>query len=175
MLCWCAWAHIPTSSRAPSTYKEKVTPIGRMFTASLANLVIKMWDCKFTELAWRTGIHIKLFVRYVDDCRVFLNGVKRGWIWKDGTVVFSQKEYEDDEDSRQNTIKRRTRLITGMVCSLAINLKFTCEDCTQFEDNTLPILDTALWVEQGKVQYRNLTKLYLKRFMFMNEINCTEI
>ena len=32
-------------------------------------------------------------------------------------------------------------------------MKFTGEDCTQYEDSTLPTLDTALWVENGVVQH----------------------
>ena len=129
-------------------------PIGMRFTASLANLVMKMWDCYFTNLAIESGIKILLYVRYVDDCRVFLRGVKRGWIWERGRVSFSDHEFENDGTSREHTIKRTTRLLTGMMCSLAENLKFTGEDSTQFCDNTLPTLDTALWVQDGLVQYK---------------------
>ena len=69
-------------------------PIGMRFTASLANLVMKMWDCRFTQIAENLGIKIKLFVRYVDDCRVFLRGIKRGWKWERGRLVFSKEEYD---------------------------------------------------------------------------------
>ena len=61
--------------------------------------------------------------------------------------------YDEDGDSKHHTIVRTTKLITGMMCSLAENLKFTGEDCTQQEDSTLPTLDTALWVENGVVQH----------------------
>ena len=43
-------------------------PIGMRFTASLANRVMKMWDCYFTNLATRSGIKVLLYVRHVDDC-----------------------------------------------------------------------------------------------------------
>ena len=54
-------------------------PIGMRFTASLANIVIKMWDRKWTELLEREEINYSLYVRYVDDGRTFLPVFNEGW------------------------------------------------------------------------------------------------
>ena len=124
------------------------------FTASLANLVMKMWDCKFAELTDKLGINIKLYVRYVDDCRIFLYNIKKGWIWSEDKIVFSESEFERDDDSIESATRRTTELMTGMMCYIAENLKFTGEDSTQFDDETLPTLDTALWVQNGVVQHK---------------------
>ena len=65
-------------------------PIGMRFTASLANLVMKMWDSAFLELAENEGLNIKLYLRYVDDCRAFLKAIKRGRIWSGDKICFSE-------------------------------------------------------------------------------------
>ena len=129
-------------------------PIWMRFTVSLANLVMKMWDCAFATLAEKTGVRIKLFLRYVDNCIVFLNGFKRGWMWDRKRITFSMEEYERDQESYHHTVRRTKKLITGMMCSIAYKLRVIGEDCTQFEDNTLPTLDTALWVENGRIEYK---------------------
>ena len=45
-------------------------PIGMWFTATLANLIMKLWDEKWVELMMREDLVFDLFIRYVDDCRV---------------------------------------------------------------------------------------------------------
>ena len=65
-------------------------PIGMRFTASLANLAMKMWDDAFMRLAKRERVHIDLYLRYMDDCRAFLKAIKRGWIWTGDRLCFSE-------------------------------------------------------------------------------------
>ena len=68
------------------------------FTASLANIVMKVWDIAFRELLQREGIIVKLYLRYVDDCRPFLNAINRGWVWNGSRLVFSEEEYRKAEE-----------------------------------------------------------------------------
>ena len=111
-------------------------------TASLANLVMKMWDYAFLKLAERErereGVKIKLYLRYIDDCRAFLKAIKKGWVWRDNKICFSKNEYDADGDTEEDKIKRTTKLITGMKCAKTDNIRFTGEDSTQFCDATLP-------------------------------------
>ena len=116
-------------------------PKGLRFTASLANLV------GLLGLTKKEGIEVKLYLRYVDDCRTFLRAIKKGWIWSGSRICFSEREFNRDEDTEKDKVERMTRLITGMVCSITDNLRFTGEDSTQFQDATLPTLDTTLCVE----------------------------
>ena len=46
--------------------------MGMGSTASLANAVMKQWDCAWIELANIEGLVVDMFVRYVDDCRILL-------------------------------------------------------------------------------------------------------
>ena len=47
-------------------------PIGLRSTASLAALIMKLWDVSWMQLMKREGIEILEFSRYVDDARNFL-------------------------------------------------------------------------------------------------------
>ena len=53
-------------------------PIGMRFTASLANLIMKIWDQKWLELLRREGINHLMYVRYVDDCRLVVPLITKG-------------------------------------------------------------------------------------------------
>ena len=68
-------------------------PIGMRFTASLANLVMKMWDQRWTQLLTREGIVWKLYVRYVDNCRLILPSINRGWVWNGYGFEFVRSEF----------------------------------------------------------------------------------
>ena len=46
--------------------------IGLRSTASLASLVMKIWDVVWMNLLEAESIDILLYMRYVDDCRDFL-------------------------------------------------------------------------------------------------------
>ena len=52
-------------------------PIGMRATASLANVIMKVYDQCWRKLLRRENIVVDLFVRYVDDCRMFLSPISR--------------------------------------------------------------------------------------------------
>ena len=56
-------------------------PIGMRFTASLANLVMKMYDKAWCDLLERENIFYHMYLRYMDDVRLFLPSLNRGWSW----------------------------------------------------------------------------------------------
>ena len=76
-------------------------PIGMRFTASLANLVMKKWDQKWTQLLDREGIKYHLYVRYVDDCRLVLPALNKGWVWNGNQFVYSVDNHGVDSQSIQ--------------------------------------------------------------------------
>ena len=126
-------------------------PIGMRFTASLASVVMKFWDIKWIELLRRENIKFDMYLRYVDDCRLFLPIINKGWAWKNNMMVYSDQQRIDDECSQEPDISRTTKIITAAMCSLTRFLVFTGEDCMMFEGRKLPTLDTSLWVEDNKV------------------------
>ena len=123
------------------------------FTASLANVVMKHWDKMWVKLLRREGVLFDLFIRYVDDCRLFMPSLNPGWIWSGTEFRYSKDQREKDEKEGITFVQRTTREITKAMCSLTDFLKFTGEDCSMFEDATLPTLDTAVWLEGGRVKH----------------------
>ena len=125
-------------------------PIGMRFTASLANVVMKMWDKKWVELMEEAGLEFDLFLRYVDDCRLFLPAINKGWVWEGDKFTFKRELMLNDEENDAYT----TREITKAMCSLVGFLKFTGEECGMFTDKKLPTLDTSLWVKDGRIEFQ---------------------
>ena len=129
-------------------------PIGMRFTAALASIVMKMWDLWWEKLMEREGLWWDLYVRYVDDCRLFLPSISKGWFWNGTKFSFSREREEEDIAIGLSDEQRTTKIISEAMCSLVEFLKFTGEDSSMFDDNTLPTLDTALWVSEGQVKYK---------------------
>ena len=69
-------------------------PIGMRFTAALASVVMKMWDSCWIKLMKREGLMWDLYARYVDDCRLFIPSINKGWFW-DGSGFKYSKMRED--------------------------------------------------------------------------------
>ena len=63
-------------------------PIGMRATASLANVIMKVWDVAWCSLMKREGIKMDMVVRYVDDCRVFIPCLNEGWFWENNSFQF---------------------------------------------------------------------------------------
>ena len=101
----------------------------------------------------REEIIIDLFVRYVDDCRLFLTAINEGWRWVDSNFVFDWKWRKEDLASGETDSERTTRQLTLAMCSLVPFLKFTGEECGMFENNTLPTLDTQIWCDGERVKF----------------------
>ena len=130
--------------------QQRGGPIGMRFTASLANLVMKRWDRKWCQLLQREGIQHLMYVRYVDDCRLVLPALTKGWKWNGTGFVFTGCSDEEVgmPDAHYTTVE-----IAKAMCSLVTFLKFTGEDESMFPNSRLPTLDTELWVENGLIKY----------------------
>ena len=153
----CMSTHI--YSFGPNLYLQCTGgPIGMRFTASLANLVMKEWDKAWINLLNREKIDFDLFLRYVDDCRLFMRSLEPGWIWEKGTFVYSHMQEIDDHSNGVTSTQRTTREITKAMCEMTEFLVFTGEDCSMFTDGYLPTLDTSLKVKEGQIQYKFFEK-----------------
>ena len=71
-------------------------PIGMRFTASLAGVVMKMWDKAWYNLMEREGLSHLLFLRYVDDVRLILPALNKGWYWNGENFEYSDDRKEID-------------------------------------------------------------------------------
>ena len=73
-------------------------PIGLRSTASLASLVMKIWDLCWRQLLDEENIDLISYMRYVDDARNFARPLAEGWRWSglNGRFEFSKKHEEED-------------------------------------------------------------------------------
>ena len=51
------------------------------FTANLASVVMNFWDIKWVELLKHERVVFDMHLRYVDDRRLFLPIIDKGWGW----------------------------------------------------------------------------------------------
>ena len=132
-------------------------PIGLRSTASLASLIMKIWDICWQELMDRELIEILKYVRYVDDSRNFLRPLAEGWFWSPENARFEfniEKEIEDLNSGITDQARTTKELVSAMssICSF---LKFEGEEGGMFANSRLPTLDTEIWLDEqtGKIQY----------------------
>ena len=107
-------------------------PIGMRFTASLANVVMKHWDKAWVSLLKRENIKFDIFLRYVDDGRLFLPALNSGWVWSGTSFAYSKEQAEADNTDGTTYAQRTTREMIKAMCSLTDFLRFTGEDCSMF-------------------------------------------
>ena len=124
-------------------------PIGLRLTAALANLVMSFFDMALKKLFAREKIKTPLSFRYVDDSRFGMKPIRPGWRWLNGKMVFIIDKVAEDSDTDPQ--KRTTRVIYSILNSVVEYLKFTTEDCQDYQDLKLPTLDCKLWVEGDRI------------------------
>ena len=106
------------------------------------------------KLLNRERIEVDLFLRYVDDCRLFVKSLNPGWVWSGKKFVYSKQQADKDDMEGVTFVQRSTREFTKAMCDMTDFLTFTGEDSSMFLEEALPTLDTSLWWEGGQVKFR---------------------
>ena len=123
--------------------------IGLRGSAALARLTMCIWDATWGKMQGKLGLTIKLFFRYIDDVRLYLKPLNRGWYWVDKRWKFLP-DTVDDRSDEQYTIEEVGKSLE----SVWEFLKFTCESQEDFTDGFLPTLDFKTRVKtNGMVEY----------------------
>ena len=87
-------------------------------TASLAAVVMKIWNEAWKKMMKNEELILDLMLRYVDDCRVFLPSLNEGWYWKDdGGFAFSWKKRKEDLESSMTDEQRTITELTNLCVS----------------------------------------------------------
>ena len=118
---------------------------------------MQVYDKRWESLVEGGGLRTKLYMRYMDDGRKFLQPLRRGWRWEEGTHVYSRRwELEDEGRSPLDiTIAVLRETVRGILSYLS----FTFESCQDYEDGWLPTLDTILRVNMNnQVEYKYYEK-----------------
>ena len=130
--------------------------IGLRASACLARIVMCHWDSNWAQTQTLQGLTAILFIRYVDDLRLYINAIKKGWSWVDGRWHFSESMAEEDK----RTPETRTREeINKSFDDVVDCLFFTTETQGDFAENTLPTLDVQTSIlESGEINFKHYTK-----------------
>ena len=80
--------------------------IGLRASACAAKVVMAVWDICWSKIQKACGLKVNIFMRYIDDIRVYLRAIARGWRWNK-----SKWEYVgEDEDERDDEVRTKEEL-----------------------------------------------------------------
>ena len=128
--------------------------IGLRGSAAIARLSMCTWDGLWARLMLAAGISLNLFYRYVDDIRVYMRPLLKGWTWQHDRWVFDPSK-QDDRDAHTRTVQEMGKSLN----SVWEFLKFTTEDESEFDDHFLPTLDFSTKVgPSGYINYKFFSK-----------------
>ena len=121
--------------------------IGLRAAACLARICMCIWDSKWATMQKDLGLSAMIFMRYVDDLRIHLFPINKGWFWSECTW----KYVPDKIDTRSDETRKKEDIFE--------TLKFTTETQEDFSNNMLPTLDFQVSVEAGgKLDFMHFTK-----------------
>ena len=128
--------------------------IGLRASAALARVTMCVWDMKWGLLQSLWGLSLQIFFRYVDDLRMYMKPIKKGWRW----VQDMWKYCEDDDDTRSPE-ERTIEEVGKCLNSTWEFLSFTTEGERDFNKLMLPTLDFETRVEgDGYITYQFYSK-----------------
>ena len=128
--------------------QRKGGPIGLRGTCAIARLVMCAWDRCWKEAMVTNSITIEGYWRYMDDGRIFLHAIKRGWRWVDGELIYTRRWAIEDKNKSPVEITRAA--MEGSLQDIFTFLKFTTE-VGEGEGNWLPTLDMMIRVEDSNI------------------------
>ena len=136
--------------------------IGLRASAALARIVMCTWDQRWSYIMKLWKLPCKLFIRYVDDIRVYVNFIKRGWRWSAKGWTF---DIHDDRDPVSRTLEELNKSFDSVLSFLS----FTTEWEGEFTSGFLPTLDMETKVKQdGKITYRFFRKPTCNNIVLQN-------
>ena len=89
---------------------------------------------------------------YVDDIRMFLKAFAEGTMFccKCKSFWHSKDQEEEDRSSGVSDTVRTANILKSLFNSIEKDLEFTVETSEDFNSDTLPTLDTQIWMETQK-------------------------
>ena len=63
--------------------QKKVGAIGLRATCAIARTVMNIWDRIWMERVAELNLKMELYLRYMDDGRLFMYPIRPGWRWVD--------------------------------------------------------------------------------------------
>ena len=132
-------------------------PIGLRGTCTIARLAMQVFDKRWILKVEESGLQIDLYMRYMDDGRIVLYPIKRGWRWINSGLVYCKKWEVEDENV--SLLDITVRALQESMKGVASYLKFTYETGSDYVDGWLPTLDTNLKVDdKNQIIYKYYEK-----------------
>ena len=135
--------------------------IGERSSACIAKTVMSLWDKLWASTQGKAGIFCPLFVRYVDDLRIYLHPINNGWSWNGVQWVFDGKQKDElsyEERTKQNIHKTLNGILEGIT--------LTVESESDFQSGMLPTLDFQTRVRNdGEVEFLHYMKPMASRLV----------
>ena len=124
--------------------------IGLRSSACLAKIVMGMVDKKWANIQTLWNLKVQLYIRYIDDLRIYLWPIKDGWSWNG-----SEWEFSVDNIGNKSAMARTSEEICKTLNSTMDFLTFTMETEEDFSDTWLPTLDVKTKINSsGKISYK---------------------
>ena len=140
---------------AGKIYKQRRgAPIGLRGSACLARILMSIWDKKWTTLQKKLGLIVHLYYRYVDDIRIYLRPISKGWTWASTGWSWTGNCNQQDLDMHtKSQLKHSFESIFEF-------LKFTTETQEDYVEKMLPTLDFKTSTKtNGMIEFQYFHKL----------------
>ena len=127
--------------------------IGLRASACMAKVVMGLLDRMWAQAQSTWNLNIYLYFRYIDDMRIFLHPISKGWRWTDKGWMYS------DEDDNRSNLERTKEELAKSFNAVTDFIQFTTEGEDDFANLFLPTLDFQTKVQDsGKILYKFYTK-----------------
>ena len=122
------------------------------------------WDKKWCRMQVKMGLVAQIFIRYIDDLRIYLAPIRKGWWWTGRGWCFDSSR-EDLRTAEQRTKEELAKSL-GDIFEF---LNFTTESANDFTDNYLPTLDVKIKIKEGgEITFRHFYKPMINNLLLQN-------
>ena len=128
--------------------------IGLRSSACAAKLVMGKLDKKWASMQRLWGLSVQLYIRYIDDLRIYLRPIAKGWRWLEGGWVFDAS-FDDTRNPQERTCQEIAKSLNDTMSFLT----FTAESEDDFNNGFLPTLDAQTKVmDNGEIMFKFFMK-----------------
>ena len=128
--------------------------IGERGSACIARTIMSLWDKFWASSQARSGLFCPLFIRYVDDVRIYLHPINDGWRWNNYDWVYDA-DYTDGLSYEERTKRNILNTLNGILDGILL----TVESESDFLNGMLPTLDFQTRVRpNGEIEFLHYMK-----------------
>ena len=128
--------------------------IGERGSACVAKTVMSVWDKWWAQKQTEGGLISPLFIRYVDDVRVYIFPLNSGWYWRNDEWTYDPG-IEDPRSQEEKTIQELKKSFNSVLDSILL----TTETEKDFQNSFLPTLDFQTHVrDDNEIEFKYFSK-----------------